>query len=102
YSAYDFMTLTARAKPEALRLVPAVIHRDGTARLQIVRPNVDPLAYNILQAMGRRLGVEVSVNTSLNVGSPIVQTVKQALIALQRSRGMTGLIVIAEGRASVA
>ena len=52
--------------------------------------------------MGRRLGVEAAVNTSLNVASPIVQTVKQALGALQRSRGMTGLIVIAGAAAFAA
>jgi carbamoyltransferase len=102
YSAYSFMTLTAFAKPEAFRLVPAVIHRDGTARLQIVRPDVDPFAYAILQAMGRRLGVEVAVNTSLNVASPIVQTVKQGIVALQRSRGLTGLILVANDRAYLA
>jgi carbamoyltransferase len=102
YNAYNFMTLTVRARPEAFRLVPAVIHRDGTARLQIVRSAVDPFVYDILLAMGRRLGVEVAVNTSLNVGSPIVQTVKQALGALQRSRGMSGLIVVAEDRSYLA
>jgi carbamoyltransferase len=53
--------------------------------------------------MGRRLGVEVSVNTSLNVGSPIVQTPKQALEALKRGKGLACLILIsAEGWAFVA
>jgi carbamoyltransferase len=102
YNAYSFMNLTAYAKPEAIRLVPAVVHRDGTARLQIVSPGTNPFAYCILQAMGRRMGVEVAVNTSLNVGSPIVQTVNQALGALQRSRGMSALILIAEGQAYMA
>jgi len=47
-----------------------------------------------LQAMGRGLGVEVSVHTSLNVGGPIVQTPQQALTALKRSQGMSGLVMI--------
>lgn len=102
YNAYSYMTLTAYAKPQAFRVVPAVVHRDGTARLQIVNPSTNPVAHDILLAMGRHLGVEVAVNTSLNVGSPIVQTVDQALIALQRSRGMSGLILIAEGHAYLA
>jgi carbamoyltransferase len=102
YNAYSFMNLTAYAKPAAIRLIPAVIHRDGTARLQIVSPGTNPFAYSILEAMGRRLGVEVAVNTSLNVGSPIVQSVNQALGALQRSRGMSGLILISEGQAYMA
>jgi carbamoyltransferase len=56
-----------------------------------------------LKAMGRRVGVEVAVNTSLNVGSPIVQTPVQALDVLKRSKGLTGLIMISdEGEAFLA
>lgn len=46
--------------------------------------------------MGRRIGVEVSVNTSLNVGGPIAQTPAQALVALKRARALTGLLLIAD------
>lgn len=94
YNAYNYMVLTVKAKPEAYGLVPAVIHRDGTSRIQIVREETDPFSYAILKAMGRRLGVEVAVNTSLNVGTPIVQTPEQAINALHRSRGMTGLLLV--------
>jgi carbamoyltransferase len=100
YNAYNYMVLTAAAKPEAREKIPAVVHQDGTARLQIVREDVDPFTYAYLKAMGRRLGVEVSVNTSLNVGSPIVQTPVQALDALKRAKAMSGLVMIAaEGEA---
>jgi len=75
-------------------LVPAVIHKDGTSRIQIVRREADPLSYAILRAFGRRSGVEVVVNTSLNVGTPIVQTPAQAIEALRRSRGMAGLLMV--------
>lgn len=67
------MALTVQARPEAFACIPAVIHEDGTARIQIVRPEIDSFCHAFLQAMGRRLGAEVSVNTSLNVGTPIVQ-----------------------------
>ncbi len=96
HNAYNYMVLTARAKPESRALIPAVIHHDGTSRIQIVREDIDPFTYAFLKAMGRRLGVEVAVNTSLNVGSPIVQTPAQALQALKRSRGMTGIILIGD------
>ena len=100
YNAYNYMVLTARARPESRTIIPAVVHRDGTSRVQIVRPETDPLTYSYLKAMGRRAGVEVSVNTSLNVGSPIVQTPAQALATLRRSRGMDALVMIgAEGEA---
>ncbi len=96
YNAYNYMVLTARAKAEAFAAIPSVIHHDGTCRIQIVREDVDPLIYAYLKAMGRRVGVEVSVNTSLNVGAPIAQTPQQALDTLQRSKGMHGLFMIGE------
>jgi carbamoyltransferase len=103
YNAYNYMILTARARPESHAIIPAVIHKDGTGRVQIVREQIDPLTYAYLKAMGRRAGVEVSVNTSLNVGSPIVQTPAQAIEALRRSKGMDGLFLIgAEGEAFLA
>jgi carbamoyltransferase len=94
YNAYNYMVLTARAKPLAHELIPAVIHRDGTGRLQIVRPDIDPFCHAYLLAMGRRTGVEASVNTSLNVGAPIAHTPEQAIATLTRARGMDGLLMI--------
>jgi carbamoyltransferase len=97
------MVLTAAARPEAYRVIPAVIHHDGTARVQVVRPEVDPLMHDYLVALGPRIGAEVSINTSLNVGSPIVQTPRQALQTLKKSTGMHGLLLIsAEGEATIA
>ncbi len=96
YNAYNYMVLTAPARPKSFTLIPAVIHKDGTSRLQIVREEVDPFTFDYLKAMGRRVGVEVSVNTSLNVGSPIVQTPRQALEALKRAKGMDGLFLIGD------
>ncbi len=100
YNAYNYMVLTAQAKPEAHQRIPAVIHYDGTSRLQIVRPEIDPLTYSYLKALGRHLGVEVSVNTSLNVGSPIAQTPLQAIKVLRRATGLYGLLLVgADGQA---
>ena len=103
YNAYNYMVLTCRAKPEAHARIPAVIHFDGTCRVQIVRAGLNPFIHAYLKAMGRHVGVEVSVNTSLNVGSPIAQTPVHALETLKRSKGMHGLFLIAEsGEAYVA
>jgi carbamoyltransferase len=94
YNAYNYMVLTVRARPDSVRHIPAVIHRDGTSRIQIVREESDPFTHAYLKAMGRRCGVEVSVNTSLNVAGPIVQTPQQALEALRRSKAMDGVLLI--------
>jgi carbamoyltransferase len=98
YNAYSYMVLTARARPEAHEAIPAVIHHDGTGRLQIVRPDIDPFCHEFLIAMGHRVGVEASVNTSLNVGAPIAHTPEQAITTLKRARGMDGLLMIGSDR----
>lgn len=96
YNAYNYMVLTAQAKPEAKARIPAVIHADGTGRLQIVRQETDALSYAYLKALGRRNGEEVAVNTSFNVAGPIAQTPAQAIETLRRSKGMDAVVLIAE------
>ena len=96
YNAYHYMVLTAQSKPHAREKIPAVIHADGTGRIQIVREQDDPLTYAYLKALGRRIGVEISVNTSFNVAGPIAQTPRQAIDTLRRSRGLDVVLLIAD------
>jgi carbamoyltransferase len=96
YNAYNYMVLTAQSKPAARARIPAVIHADGTGRIQIVRAEDDPLTYAYLKALGRRIGVEISVNTSFNVAGPIAQTPQQAIDTLRRSRGLDVVLLVAD------
>jgi carbamoyltransferase len=95
YNAYNYMVLTARSRPQARAKIPAVIHADGTGRIQIVRAQDDALTYAYLKALGRRIGVEMSVNTSFNVAGPIAQTPQQAIDTLRRSRGLDAVFLVA-------
>jgi len=95
YNAYNYMVLTARGKPHARAKIPAVIHADGTGRIQIVRASDDPLTHAYLKALGRRIGVEMSVNTSFNVAGPIAQTPQQAIDTLRRSKGLDVVLLVA-------
>jgi carbamoyltransferase len=95
YNAYNYMVLTAHSRPQARIRIPAVIHADGTGRIQIVRAQDDPLTYAYLKALGRRIGVEISVNTSFNVAGPIAQTPQQAIDTLRRSSGLDVVILVA-------
>jgi carbamoyltransferase len=95
YNAYNYMVLTARGKPHARDKIPAVIHADGTGRIQIVRDEDDPLTYAYLKALGRRIGVEMSVNTSFNVAGPIAQSPSQAIDTLRRSKGLDVVLLVA-------
>jgi carbamoyltransferase len=99
YNAYNYMVLTARAKPHARAKIPAVIHADGTGRIQIVREADAPLTCAYLKALGRRIGVEMSVNTSFNVAGPIAQSPSQAIDTLRRSKGLDVVLLAAEGGA---
>lgn len=96
YNAYNYMVFTAHAKPQAREKIPAVIHADGTGRIQIVRAEDDPLTYAYLKALGRRIGVEISVNTSFNVAGPIAQTPQQAIETLRRSKGLDVVLLVAD------
>jgi carbamoyltransferase len=96
YNAYNYMVLTAQSKLRAREKIPAVIHADGTGRIQIVRAQDDPLTYAYLKALGRRIGVEISVNTSFNVAGPIAQTPRQAIDTLRRSRGLDVVLLVAD------
>jgi len=96
YNAYNYMVLTAPAKADARTRIPAVIHADGTGRLQIVRQETDPLTYAYLKALGWRNGEEIAVNTSFNVAGPIAQTPRQAIETLRRAKDMDAVVLIAE------
>jgi carbamoyltransferase len=103
YNAYNYMVLTAQSKPHARDKIPAVIHADGTGRVQIVRAQDDPLTYAYLKALGRHIGVEISVNTSFNVAGPIAQTPRQAIDTLRRSKGLDVVLLVAsDGAVSAA
>jgi carbamoyltransferase len=74
-----FMLFVARVRPEKADRLPAVTHVDGTARVQTVRYDQNPLYYDLIREFGSLTGVPVLVNTSFNVrGEPIVCTPEQA------------------------
>ena len=102
YNAYNYMVLTAPSKPGARDKIPAVIHADGTGRIQIVRADDDPLTHAYLKALGRHIGVEISVNTSFNVAGPIAQTPHQAIDTLRRSKGLDAVLLVADDGAVTA
>jgi carbamoyltransferase len=60
--------------------IPAVVHVDGTARIQTVDRGSEPLVARVLEGFEARTGVPVIVNTSLNTaGRPMVDDPRDAL-----------------------
>ncbi|MFJ9728437.1 carbamoyltransferase [Streptomyces sp. NPDC101209] len=60
--------------------IPAVVHVDGTARIQTVDREQEPLVARMIDGFERRTGLPVVVNTSLNTaGRPMVDDPRDAL-----------------------
>jgi carbamoyltransferase len=68
-----FMTEVHPARPGARERVPAVVHVDGTSRVQTLERGAKARLYAILEEFAARTGVPMLLNTSFNVaGEPIV------------------------------
>ena len=61
--AAEFMTITFDGTDEFLRIAPAAAHVDGTARPQLVRPEINPGFHAILSAYRDRTGLPAIINT---------------------------------------
>lgn len=75
-----YMLFTHRVRNGWARRVPAVVHVDGTARVQTVDAAQEPLVHRMLIAFRHRTGLPMVVNTSFNTaGRPMVDHPRDAL-----------------------
>ena len=76
-----FMLIAKNVRPEWRDKIPAIVHVDGTARVQTVREATNPTLYRLLKEFDALTGVPVLINTSFNVkGEPIIETPRDAVI----------------------
>ena len=80
-----FMIAVMPVRPEKRAVIPAVVHVDGSGRLQTVDRVANPLYWNLIDHFGRLTGVPVLLNTSFNENEPIVHTPAQALDCFLRT-----------------
>lgn len=93
YAESPFMLLALHVKSVWRDRIPAIVHVDGTARLQTVTEDDNPRLYRLLKAFDALTGIPVLVNTSFNVkGEPIVETPQDALNCFL-STGMECLVL---------
>jgi carbamoyltransferase len=77
------MTVNVNVRPEHRASLPAITHVDGSARVQTVSSRDNAEFHQLLQAVGRRSGREMVLNTSFNVkGQAIVNTPAEAVETL--------------------
>jgi len=88
-----YMQFAVPVRPQCQARIPAVVHVDGTARVQTVSPADNPLLRQVLEEFDRMTGVPCVLNTSLNShGEPIAATPEDALGCFGRT-GLRFLII---------
>lgn len=81
--ASPFMLRVMEFREDKRDQVPAVVHVDGTGRVQSVTRDANGSYYELVRRFGESTGVPVLLNTSFNVmGEPIVETPEDALWCL--------------------
>jgi carbamoyltransferase len=88
-----YMSFTSRWRRDKAGRVPAVVHEDGTGRLQTVTETANPWLAALVRDFGRATGTPVLLNTSLNVmGKPIAHSIADAL-TIFATTGMDALVL---------
>jgi carbamoyltransferase len=88
-----YMILAFWANKAKAHEIPAVVHVDGSCRVQSVERSVNPRYYDLIAHFGRLTGVPVVMNTSFNLkGDPIVCTPKDAVQTFYTS-GLDDLVI---------
>ncbi|MEU6534559.1 carbamoyltransferase C-terminal domain-containing protein [Streptomyces sp. NPDC047000] len=81
-----FMEIIATATPMGRERVPAVIHVDGSARLQALSGDDTSVFAALLREFHRNTGIPMVLNTSFNLsGEPMVETPADAVDCFLRS-----------------
>lgn len=74
-----YMSFAIKFKEEVREKVPAVVHVDGTGRLQTVTEKSNKWYYNLLRKWKEKTGIPILINTSFNDSEPIVETPEDAI-----------------------
>lgn len=75
-----YMEQVYKIKQEKQQLIPAVVHADGTGRLQMVSKNSNQLFHELISEFELISGIPIVINTSFNLnGEPIVYTPEDAI-----------------------
>ncbi|WP_051378416.1 carbamoyltransferase C-terminal domain-containing protein [Derxia gummosa] len=77
------MLLTFKVRPEKRLAVPAIVHVDGSARVQTVTARDNPRYHALISEVARLTGLPLVLNTSLNTRSkPMVLTASDCIDCL--------------------
>ncbi|HET6756002.1 MAG TPA: carbamoyltransferase C-terminal domain-containing protein, partial [Burkholderiales bacterium] len=75
-----YMTFTFDVAEHWKARIPEVVHKDGTARAQVVSRDTNPRFYRLIEELEKRRGIPVVLNTSMNRrGEPMACSPTDAL-----------------------
>ncbi len=78
--ASPFMLLAPSVHEKAKKEAPAVVHCDGTARVQTLSRSANSRLYDVIDEFRQLTGVPIVLNTSLNLkDEPMVETPEEAI-----------------------
>jgi carbamoyltransferase len=84
-ASHAFMLFAPEVQPAQRNRIPAVVHKDGTARVQLVSRKSNPRFHELISAFFAKTGVPLVVNTSFNDSEPIVCTPTDAIVTFRKS-----------------
>jgi carbamoyltransferase len=88
-----YMLLALNTRPEKRCEVPGIVHADGSARVQTVEREIEPLYHRLISKFHEITGVPMVMNTSFNgYGEPMIETPRDAVEALH-SMGLDALAI---------
>ena len=81
-----YMMYAVNCRPGIEEKIPAIIHVDGTCRIQTVTEDQNKHYYDLIRTFYARTGVPILFNTSFNLGGdPLVETLEDAVETLYQS-----------------
>jgi carbamoyltransferase len=80
-----YMSFAPKFKEEVRDKIPAVVHADGTGRLQTVDKKLNPWYHSFISQWHKISGVPILLNTSFNDREPIVETPEHAINCFLRT-----------------
>jgi carbamoyltransferase len=82
-----FMLFAAKVKEDVREKIPAVVHVDGTSRVQTVTKKDNGIYYDLIKEFRRQTSIPILLNTSFNdKGEPIVESPRNAIDSFLRMK----------------
>jgi len=76
---FPYMLFALPVKSDKINEIPAVIHKNSTARIQTVTKEENDIFYDLIKEFYKLTGIPMLLNTSFNSQEPIVETPENAL-----------------------